>query len=333
MEKKTINKDDVSFIFVGYSDILMQSMFKDFVNLANVKIVQKLLPFTPYINGLIRGLAMRFCKSKMCQYGLYLLQKIYRPLEKIKTDSEKTCLIFTNAASIGVSVLYLKNYFNRHTECVPVMLFLDPLDRYWAQYAKYLVDQLPQFRCYTFDPHDAEHTGFKHTISVYSYHEVEQGGTEADIYFSFFGLDRLGIVRELADYLEENQVKSNFIYVGNIDKAHKVGLVRQTEKRLPYSEILKDSIQANCLLEVLRPGQSGATLRYYEAICYNKKLLTTNKNIVNLPFYDSNYIKVFETFSDIDCEWVRRREPVDYHYDGSFSPIHFLEEIVEKELQ
>ena len=329
MKETAVEKGDVCFIFTGYTEELMKSMFKDLLNLANVKSIQKLLPFSQYINGLLRGLTMRFYKYKICQYGLYFIEKIYHPLEKIKTDSQKTYLIFTNAVSIGVSVPYLKHYLKRHAECTPIMLFLDSLDRYWAQYAKFLVDQIPRFKCFTFDPRDAEDNGFKYTTSVYSYQEVEQGGVETDIYFSFLGLDRLEQVRELADFFEAKGVKSNFIYVGNIDEEHKMGLVKNTKQRLPYSEILKDTIQANCLLEILRPGQSGATLRYYEAVCYNKKLLTTNKNIVNLPFYNPQYIKVFEKLSDIDYEWVRRREPVDYHYDGSFSPIHFLEEIVE----
>lgn len=333
MKKTTIDENDVSFIFAGYSDELMQSMFKDILNSANVKIIKNFLPFTPYINGLLRGLAMRFYKYRVFQYGLYLLEKIYRPLEKIKAGSSKTYLIFTNAASIGVSVPYLKSYLKRHAESTLVMLFLDPLDRYWAQYAKFLVEQIPQFKCFTFEPQDAIHAGFKHTMNVYSYHKAEQGGTEADIYFSFFGLDRLDKVRELGNYLEGKQVRCNFVYVGNIGKKEQeIGLVKNVEQRIPYSEILKDAAQANCLLEILRPGQTGATLRYYEAICYNKKLLTTNKNVVNLPFYNPQYIKVFETLSDVDYEWVRRCEPVDYHYDGSFSPIHFLEEVSEKDL-
>lgn len=331
MKETAVEKRDVCFIFTGYSDEITKDMFKDLLSLANVKNIQKLLPFSQYINGLLRGLTMRFYKFKICQYGLYFIEKIYRPLEKIKIGSQKTYLIFTNAASIGVSVPYLKHYLKRHAECTPVMLFLDPLNRYWAQYAKFLVDQIPQFKCFTFDPHDAEDTGFKYTISVYSYQEAEQGGMESDIYFSFIGLERLEQVKELADYFEAKGVKSNFICVENIDEEHKMGLVKNVKKRLPYSEILKDSVRSNCLLEVLRPGQSGATLRYYEAVCFSKKLLTNNKNVVNLPFYDPKYIKLFETPSDIDYEWVRRRESVDYHYDGRFSPVHFLEEIVEDE--
>jgi len=330
MEKIGMEMQDQTFVFAGYCDIMMQSLFNDFQYLDHVKIVRKLLPFNAYINGLFCGLAMRLYKYKICQYGLYLLEKGYRPLEKAETGSGKTYLIFTNAASIGVSVPYLKSYLKRHKACIPVMLFMDPLDRYWAKYAKFLVDSVPQFQCFTFDPKDADAAGYEYTMNVYSCHEPEPGGEESDIYFSFFGPDRLEMVREMAENLGKKQVRCNFVYVGDIDEEkHVLEPVKHVYKRLTYSQILKDAAQANCLLEILRPGQTGSTLRYYEAICYNKKLLTTNKNVVNLPFYDPRYIKVFETPSEVDCEWVRRREKVDYHYDGRFSPVHFLEEIAD----
>lgn len=90
---------------------------------------------------------------------------------------------------------------------------------------------------------------------------------------------------------------------------------------------------SNCILEVLIEGMTGATLRYNEAVCYNKKLLTNNKNIVNLPFYDPRYMRVFDSPDDIDVEWVRKQVPIDYHYDGRFSPTHIIDEILELEEQ
>lgn len=45
MKETAVEKGDVCFIFTGYSEELMKSMFKDLLNLANVKSIQKLLPF------------------------------------------------------------------------------------------------------------------------------------------------------------------------------------------------------------------------------------------------------------------------------------------------
>lgn len=325
-----MQSNDIGFVFAGYSDLTLRTMFKDCLNREDVKILKEILPFSEYVNGLFRGLAMRCYKYKFCQSLLYVVESVFRPLEKLDTDDKKTYLIFTNAASIGLSVPYFKKFLQRHKNYIPVMLFMDQLNLYWAKYAKYLVEQIPQFQCFTFDPQDAQNKDYKHTMSVYSYYDAEPGGVVSDIYFSFFGLNRLKTIIEIADYLEARQVRCNFIYVGDMDDATvELGTVKQVSKRLLYSEIVRDAAQANCLLEVQRDGQSGATLRYYEAICYNKKLLTTNKNVVNLPFYNPEYMKVFEKPSDIDYDWVRRRDPVDYHYDNRFSPVHFLEEIID----
>lgn len=62
-----------------------------------------------------------------------------------------------------------------------------------------------------------------------------------------------------------------------------------------------------------------------------QELLTTNKNIVDMLFYDLRYMKVFEKPEDIDWAWVKERIPVDYHYDGRFSPKHLIDKIIELE--
>ena len=72
---------------------------------------------------------------------------------------------------------------------------------------------------------------------------------------------------------------------------------------MDYKEVIDIVKQSNCILEVVQEGQNGITLRTMEAVCYGKKLLTNNKNIVKYPFYDSKYISVFEDIDDI-CKLI-----------------------------
>lgn len=81
------------------------------------------------------------------------------------------------------------------------------------------------------------------------------------------------------------------------------------------------------ILEVVQKGQKAQTARYYEAVCANKKLLTNNHYIKELPFYDERYMKVFDDFSNIDIEWIKRREKIAYGYNGEFSPVKILDVI------
>lgn len=80
-------------------------------------------------------------------------------------------------------------------------------------------------------------------------------------------------------------------------------------------------------MENVQPGQSGVTLRYYEAIVYNKKLLTNNKFVKRLPFYNPKFMYIYEKVEDIDIEWIKKEEMVDYKYNDEFSPVKLIEDI------
>ena len=38
-----------------------------------------------------------------------------------------------------------------------------------------------------------------------------------------------------------------------------------------------------------------------------------------MKYYDARYMKYFKNIDDIDIEWVKRREKVDYGYKDDFS--------------
>lgn len=95
-----------------------------------------------------------------------------------------------------------------------------------------------------------------------------------------------------------------------------------------YKDTLKDMASSNCILELVTPNQSATyTLRDYEAIIYNKKLLTNNKDIFKFPFYNKEYMKYFEDIEDVDFNWIKKDLEIDYKYDGRYSPEKLIEEI------
>lgn len=89
------------------------------------------------------------------------------------------------------------------------------------------------------------------------------------------------------------------------------------------------AVHDNCILEIVRKNFIGFTQRYYEAVIFNKKLLTNNKEITELAYYDERYMQYFEKIEDIDWEWVRREVEVDYHYQGDFSPEQWKHRLLE----
>lgn len=142
---------------------------------------------------------------------------------------------------------------------------------------------------------------------------------------------KLKTLHRLYNYFKKSNVKMLFRIVGVSSKEQKYSNEIIYNKMIGYNEVVEEVKKSNCILEVLATEQTGASLRYYEAICYNKKLLTNNKDVVNLPLYDPRYMKIFEKPEDIDIEWIKNRENIDYHYDGRFSPSRFIDKIIELE--
>lgn len=200
------------------------------------------------------------------------------------------------------------------------------------RYIEYYIKNLGFDYIFTFDGKDAELNGF-----IFQYVPFSViGGLYKDIkydicHFSVNSGNRL----ETLQRIYQDAVECNASMLCRITMVHtneqrfKEGIIYN--QAIPYSEVVEKTKASNCILEVMKDRQTGATARYYEAVCYNKKLLTNNKNVVNLPFYNPDYIHVFEKPEDIDWNWVKERIPVDYHYDGRFSPTHLIDKIIELE--
>lgn len=99
-----------------------------------------------------------------------------------------------------------------------------------------------------------------------------------------------------------------------------------------YKDIIQQDMSSNCILEILQPGQKSYTTRLQEAVCLKRKLLTNNPNITQEEYYIPEYVKVFDKVEDIDWDFVQKSVQVDYGYDGRYSPVRFIENVI-KELE
>lgn len=106
--------------------------------------------------------------------------------------------------------------------------------------------------------------------------------------------------------------------------------IRVIDRWMPYSQVLELDAKSNCIIEIVQRHQKGATLRYFEAVVGNKKLLSNNPEIKHFPFYDPRWMKVFERVDDIDVEWVKRQEKIEYGYKEEFSPVHLVRAILQE---
>lgn len=187
-------------------------------------------------------------------------------------------------------------------------------------------------RIYTFDKRDAEKYGYNYLpFCYYSLHKVEEKKEFTNDAYFVGGLKggREDIIYATYNHLKKNGVECMFDLMpfGKEEPAPLSG-ANFYHGWKPYSEVLAKTQASNCIIEICQKGQHGATLRYFEAVSMNKKLLTNNKEIIYFPFYNPKWMRVFSSVESIDIEWIRSKEHIDYHYNGEFSPVHLIDQIL-----
>ncbi len=163
----------------------------------------------------------------------------------------------------------------------------------------------------SYDKGDCEKYGFTYVgFDYYSPVDMVSDKIVYDLYYvSSVKSGREEILKKINSVCKKNNV-NNFFQI--VSSWRKIDYGNCYRKNIPYKKILENISMSNCILEVLQYGQKMQSLRYLEAVCYNKKLLTNNPDIVNYPFYNEDYMRCFKKVDDIDWEWVRKRENVHF---------------------
>lgn len=250
--------------------------------------------------------------------GLLLLNryKLGRVLEELAPQYDDVYVFCFNFAFLMVRhpVSVLKAYQKKWPNIKYIIHYADTVCRPVAEYANYLRENGVFDLVYSFDPKDSEDYNFLFWKTPYSsvaeYHQIQP---EKDLYFVGYGLQREKQLAQIAAMAREHEVNAQ------LD-------VMEKGNTIPYSEALKRTMEAKCILEVMRPNQKGMSLRYYEAVTYNRKLLTNNPTVFSFPYYDARFMQYFETPEEIDWDWVKADTHVEYHYKNDFSPINLVED-------
>lgn len=109
--------------------------------------------------------------------------------------------------------------------------------------------------------------------------------------------NRFHVIKKISKALYEMKIKS------------KIVIFTSKENTEPYLEFSKKSLsieennqfleESEIMLDVSRNGQEGLSFRVFESLGLKKKLITTNKDIINYDFYNPDNIFVIENTNDI----------------------------------
>lgn len=244
---------------------------------------------------------------------------------------EQYCVIFLNGIfRYYYSYKYLEKFKYNHKNVKLVMIMYDSFSNHTAQRA---ISFLSLFDVvFSFDQGDCERHGFTQIYSTFS--NPDSLEKQPKIFSKAFciatGCGRLKIMQECFRKIASEVEECDFTIVGVTEHDQKYCELIRYNKPISFREELEKSYNSDCLVEIVRKGQCGITLRTCEAIAFNKKLLTNNKELENLPFYNPTFMKIFESVDEIDCSFFGENMEVHYDYHNEFSPIYILSILEDK---
>ena len=104
---------------------------------------------------------------------------------------------------------------------------------------------------------------------------------------------RYPIILNIAKNLLKNNIKSKILIHDKKNKTNDDGIEVITNK-LSLNEVYQLIDKSRALLDINRPKQNGLTFRVFESLGTNKKLITTNSDIINYDFYDERNILIID---------------------------------------
>ena len=313
---------------------MYQVLFADILGLPDVySVVEKNFPE----DKLYRFLPSRKLKKLTYGFSDMLYVSYYELPQKVKElcrSYERINILFHNAALRKTR--YPQVVFNIIKK-YPVslsLLYLDKRDHaHVCSYANMLCEKAVFDNVLTFDPDDAKEFNMELYSTPYSKISIDSNEMDTSLYFCGSNAGRMYGLYLIWLNAKNRNISVRYDLVGcQVFEQffENDSNICFHQEYVEYPQLLKQMQKSNCILDITQADQSGFTLRPYEAVAYNKKLLTNNKRIFNFQFYDERYMRYFDRIEDIDWDWVSEPASFDYGYNGEFSPRRLLQRLNEE---
>jgi hypothetical protein len=225
-----------------------------------------------------------------------------------------------------------------------------------ANFILYLWDSLKRFpiiqskfqhfdKIYSFDRQDClnyEHLQFNPLFFRDEYRSQNNSdkGTKFGVYhLGWYHSDRLALVTKISKALDQNNISYKMIlftgYISYVIQQILGGELKGNKKFLTFKKVSATSNYDNIMsslatLDIAHADQSGLTMRTIELLGAQKKLITTNVDIVNYDFYNPNNIIIIDRENPfIDNNFLKSDfEPVPEEITLKYSISEWLKRMV-----
>lgn len=182
---------------------------------------------------------------------------------------------------------YLKSKY-LHSRCV--CFYYDRMSTYndIITHRRILPEQLKQIDLHlSYSMNDASKYHVLYYPTVYSNVAVPPSNlSESDVYFVGKAKDRYNRILAIYEQLTQKGYSCDFhiTEVPHEKQIHKKGITYN--QPMTYMQNLQHVVKSKYLLELMASEADGCSFRTWEAIRFNKILLTNNRSLLRTPFYD-----------------------------------------------
>lgn len=209
-----------------------------------------------------------------------------------------------------------------------------------------ILDYLPYFdRCFVFDKSDVE---------KYPEHRFQ---TASNFYFDFplnitetvsnklyflggYEQKREKETKLFIDFARSNHLPLDFHIYCKDDRAKNLfgsdGInYLNRETVLSFTDNLKKSATCGVIVDFVSPDHNGCSFRIFDALNYNKKLITTNPTVTEYDFYHPDNIFVWDTRNSDEIKSFLNRpyQEIDYRIKEKYGFKHWLDRLLHHETQ
>ena len=248
-------------------------------------------------------------------------------------EAKPICFVFLMSLSRCFETDLFNYIRNHYPDCKIVLVRRDLIEVTIRRIRNGSVELLERTfdRIYTINSKDVRKYGFQSInvmCSVYPIPKIN-GKFTSDVVFVGKVKDRESIINCIYKKLTNSGLKCDFTLLSDGNEKKVCSGIRLIHTPMPYEEMLERTIKSKCILEVTQKNIESLSSRCLEALCYNKKLITDVKMVMSLKYYNPRFMLVFDQPDDINIDFIKSSETVDYHYDGYYSPINLIKYIDE----
>lgn len=245
-------------------------------------------------------------------------------------EKKPICFIFSARYSFFSNVGYCEYLRSNFQSCKIVMHFRDTIKHAQITYPGFDINYFKR-SCdliLSANTQDVKKYNLTYFTSFGSIVPVKKAPNVpiSDVVFIGAAKDRLEKILRAFEIFSDNGLKCDFYLTGVPLKMQRYSnYITYANKPIPYSEMLFRTVNSSCIFEATQKCSTGFTSRYFEALFYNKKLISDNQMIKTTKFYNEDFIQLYKEPDDIDVSFIRKSTSVNYGYKNEYSPERMLD--------